>query len=229
MSEDLSRIRQVYAERKSNGLYRDRYSPFNVAYQFLTQQRQRNILRLLSQEGIVELSGKRILEIGCGHGGILLELLSWGAEIPLVYGIDLLFDRVDVAKHHLPFLSLTCADGQYLPFPDKGFDIVLQYTVFSSILDEQIKANLAREMCRILKPNGLILWYDFWVNPTNLHTRGIRPTEIRHLFPRSQYQFRRITLAPPFARQVVPFSWLLAQFLEKLAFFNTHYLVAIRP
>jgi hypothetical protein len=74
----------------------------------------------------------------------------------------------------------------------------------------------------------LILWYDFWLNPTNKQTRGIRPPEIRRLFPGCGFEFHRITLAPPLARRIVPISWLLAALLEKLKLLNTHYLVAIQ-
>jgi hypothetical protein len=84
-------------------------------------------------------------------------------------------------------------------------------------------------MMRVVKRNGLILSYDFWLNPSNPQTRGLRPDEIRRLFPGCRFEFHRITLAPPIARRLVPASWLLCAFLEKLKIFNTHYLVAIRP
>jgi hypothetical protein len=84
-------------------------------------------------------------------------------------------------------------------------------------------------MLRVLRPSGLILWYDFWLNPVNPQTRGIRPAEIKRLFPNCRYEFHRITLAPPIARRLVPISWGLCLFLEGLKIFNSHYLVAIRP
>ena len=84
-------------------------------------------------------------------------------------------------------------------------------------------------MMRVVKAGGLILSYDFWLNPTNPQTRGIRPSEIRRLFPGCRFEFQRITLAPPIARRSVPISWLLSAFLEKLSLFNSHYLVAIQP
>jgi len=71
-------------------------------------------------------------------------------------------------------------------------------------------------------------YYDFWLNPTNPQTRGIRPAEIRHLFPGCQIEFHRITLAPPIARRLVPISWQLSALLEKLLVFNSHYLSVIR-
>jgi hypothetical protein len=96
------------------------------------------------------------------------------------------------------------------------------------VLDEAVRRNLAAEMLRVLKPGGLIVWYDFWLNPSNRQTRGIRPAEIRRLFPGCAFDFRKITLAPPLARRVVPLSWLAACLLEKMRVFNSHYLVGIR-
>ena len=116
-----------------------------------------------------------------------------------------------------------------MPYGPNTFDVIFQNTVFSSILDEQIKKNLAREMMRILKPGGLIIWYDFWLNPTNEQTKGIRRAEIYRLFPQSQIVFRRITLAPPITRLLIRYSWLICQLLEKVSIFNTHYLAAIQP
>jgi len=169
------------------------------------------------------------LEVGCGPGGILLEYLSYGAVPEALHGVDLLPNPLREAHAHLPHLPLTCADGRYLPYATGTFDLVLQYTVFSSVLDDVIKAKLAREMLRVLRdPEGMILWYDFWLNPTNPQTQGIRPAEIHHLFPDCQFEFHRITLAPPLARRLAPVSWSVCHLLEKLRVFNTHYLVAIR-
>jgi len=170
-----------------------------------------------------------VLEIGCGTGGILLEFLSYGVIPQKLHGCDLLPDRLTEAHARLPHLPLICADAQNLPYPDHAFDLVMQFTVFSSILDKTVKSNIAREMRRVVKPSGLILWYDFWLNPTNPQTRGIRPSEIRRLFPGCRCEFHRITLAPPIARWLAPRSWLLCYILERLKVFNTHYLVAIRP
>ena len=75
---------------------------------------------------------------------------------------------------------------------------------------------------------GELVGYGFWLNPSNPQTRSIRPTEIRCLFPGCASDFRKITLAPPLARRVVPLSWIAAYLLEKLSVFNSHYLVGIR-
>ncbi len=227
-SNDLDRLRAEYARRAQRLADSDRYSLSNPAHLFMVQQRQRATLRLLRQQGMYPLRGKRILEVGCGSGGVLLEFLGYGAEPHLLHGVDLLPDRLQDARRRLPHLPLVCADAQSLPYPSVSFDLVLQYTVFSSVLDDGVKTSLAREMLRVLKPDGLILWYDFWINPTNPHTRGIRPLEIRRLFPACTFTFRRVTLAPPLARWLVRVSWMLCALLESLRVLNSHYLVAIR-
>jgi len=168
---------------------------------------------------------------------VLTEYLGFGASPENLFGVDLLFDRLLHAHHRLPGSGFSNADGQSLPYASNTFDLVLQYTAISSILDPGIRRNICADMLRVLrnpdpasgKPGGMILWYDFWLNPVNPQTRGIRPAEIKRLFPNCSYEFHRITLAPPIARRIVPLSWMLALFLENLKIFNTHYLVAIRP
>ncbi|MBN1894322.1 class I SAM-dependent methyltransferase [bacterium] len=228
MITEKDRIRSIYTARNERLAGSGRYSVFHPAGLFMAQHRQRDVLRLMRQEGILPLSGKDILEVGCGGGGVLQEYLIYGASPGQLHGCDLLCERLHAARSLLPNVVLTVADGQYLPYAAGLFDVALQYTVFTSILDDGIKANVAREMLRVIRRGGIILWYDFWLNPINQQTKGIRKAEIRRLFPGCSFKFHRITLAPPLARRLVPLSWILCLMLEKLRILNTHYLVAIR-
>jgi ubiquinone/menaquinone biosynthesis C-methylase UbiE len=228
-ADDLDRLRREYAQREQRFAGSDIYSPFNQANLFKLQQRQRATLSALRSQGVTGLAQKRILEVGCGRGVVLLEYLGCGAVASGLFGVDLLFDRLQEAAIVLPGLPLAGADGQHLPYPAATFDLVSQYMAFSSILNDQVKANLAQEMLRVLKPGGIVVWYDFWLNPTNPQTRGILPDEIRRLFPGCDYHFTKTTLAPPLARRIVPFSWAMALLLESLKLFNSHYLALIRP
>lgn len=226
--DDLERLRLEYADREVRLSGSDRYSFYNPGYLFAWQGRQRHMLSVLRRQGFEPLESQRILELGCGRGSVLLELLSYGARPERLFGCDLLLDRLQDARQKLPHLPLSCADGQSLPYPSAVFDLAIQLTVFSSILDQQIRQRLAQELLRVVRPGGAILWYDFWLNPLNPHTRGIRPQEVRRLFPACQFTFRRITLAPPLARRLAPLSWAACALLEKLRFLNTHDLALIR-
>jgi ubiquinone/menaquinone biosynthesis C-methylase UbiE len=223
---DLDRMKAEYERRKTVNPMDDRYALSNASYEFAIRQRWDNILALMrTRSGYLE-GNSQLLEIGCGSGGVLHE---FGQALPGVksFGIDLLFDRLLVARESIPDAGVCNADGQNLPFPPASFDLVLQFTAFSSILDPVIKQRMASDMLRVLKQDGVIIWYDFWWNPTNRQTRGITPVEIRSLFPNCSYQIKKITLAPPIARRVVPLSRKLAVFLEALGIFNSHYLVLI--
>ncbi len=227
--DDITRLRNEYENRKRRLAGNDMYSWFNQANLFTLHERQRAVLRALKQNDLTDLHRYQILEMGCGGGGVLTEYLGFGALPKNLYGVDLLFDRLLHAKRGLPGSNFANANGQHLPFPSGVFDLVLQYTAFSSILDSDLRQEISRDILRVLQPNGMILWYDFWINPTNPNTRGIRPPEIRRLFSNCRFEFQRITLAPPIVRKLSSLSWGLCLFLENLKIFNTHYLVAIRP
>ncbi len=226
---DLVRLRAEYSDRERRLAGSDRYSLFNLPNLFTIQQRQRAILGLLRLEGLYPLNERQILEVGCGAGGVLLEYLSYGAHPARLLGCDLLPKRLAEAQILMPHLALVNADGQNLPYIAQTFDLVIQSTVFSSILDDAVKRNVADEMLRVCKPGGMILWYDFWLNPTNRQTRGIRPAEIRRLFPGCCIRLYKVTLAPPLVRRLIGVSWIVCALLEKIKVFNTHYLAAIHP
>lgn len=225
---DIQRLREEYRARDERVENSERYSLSNLSYVFMLQQREWEILRLLRQNGLIDLKGKHILEIGCGKGAVLQDFVRYGAAPHKLFGVDLLFDRLMTAQHALPSAQFANADGQRLPFPSEQFDLLLQFTAFSSILDPEIKNRMAGEMLRVLKPGGATLWYDFWLNPTNPQTAGIRLREIRQMFPGCTLSFRKITLAPPISRRLVPISKPLAILLESLRIFNSHYLVLIK-
>jgi ubiquinone/menaquinone biosynthesis C-methylase UbiE len=226
---ERARLQQTYGAREAQLAGHDTYALSNPSYLFAIQQRQRAVLRMLERCDMFPLADKRVLELGCGAGGVLMEWLSYGVSPANLHGTDLLAERVSKARALLPHVEVNCADGRSLPYADHSFDVALSFTVFSSILDPALCYTVANELLRVVRPGGLILWYDFWINPVNKQTRGIRPETIRQYFPHCQTTFDRITLAPPLARRSVPVSWSVSLLLENLRVFNTHYLVAIRP
>jgi ubiquinone/menaquinone biosynthesis C-methylase UbiE len=224
-----SRIRAAYARREAV-VDRHLYSYFNRGNLFVIQERERHILRLLERHGLRPLCEKKILEIGCGAGFWLRAFVQWGATPENLVGIDLLPDRIAVARRTCPSgVTLHCGNAAALPFTDASFDVVLQSTVFSSVLDEGVKQQIAGEMLRVLKGDGAIVWYDFFVNnPRNPDVRGVGKSEIRRLFAGCNATFGRVTLAPPLARRLAPYSWLVCYLLGQLRVLNTHYLALIR-
>jgi hypothetical protein len=105
----------------------------------------------------------------------------------------------------------------------------MQNTMFSSILSTGVREDIAAEMDRVLRPNGVVLWYDLRAdNPFNKDVRGVRRQEIARLFPGYALRLTRVTLAPPLARAVMRVSRLAALAAERLAVLNSHYLGVLR-
>ncbi len=227
-SEERARIRLEY-ERRATEVPSSRYALTSPSALFASQQKVRAVVGLLTMESVLPLADRRILDVGCGGGHFLLDCEQWGAKREGLAGIDLLADRIDFARTRLAGAELRCGDATALPWPDASFDLVAQNTVFTSILDERMRRSIASEMDRVLRPGGVVLWYDFFRNnPGNRHVRAVGLSEIRALFPLYAPTIRRITLAPPLARRTVPWTWIGSLLLEKLTVLNTHYLALLR-
>jgi len=224
---ELERIRTEYARRERE-VPEEYYSIHSEGNLFLYTQRIRAVIQVLNQKNFFPLRGKKILEVGFGKGNWLLDFERWGASQGDLYGIELNERRAAHAQMRFPLSELRVGDASRLPWPNETFDLVLQSTVFSSILSTPMKQSVAREMIRVLEPHGVILWYDFHCdNPKNPHVRGIGAREIKELFSPCVVNLRRVTLAPPISRWLAPRSWLLSHLLERIRILNTHYLAVI--
>jgi ubiquinone/menaquinone biosynthesis C-methylase UbiE len=106
----------------------------------------------------VDLSGKRVLEVGCGHGGGASYLMR--TLHPASYtGLDL--NPAGIAfcqkRHNLPGLEFVQGDAENLPFPDQSFDAVIN--IESSHCYPRFPRFLA-EVARVLRPGGHFLYAD---------------------------------------------------------------------
>ena len=225
---EVERIKKVYERRKA-GDKEKVYSYFNQGNLYIIHQREKGLIRSLKHLKLTDLSDKKILEVGCGTGGLLREFVKYGAKPKNLHGIDLLEERIERARELNPNIEFLCGDASSLPYEDRFFDIVMQFTVFTSILDSGMKEKIASEMLRVLKADGTIIWYDYYVNnPWNPDVKGVKNKEIRELFPNCVLFLKRVTLAPPIVRTLVPFSTLLCLILDKVPFLRSHYLGIIR-
>jgi SAM-dependent methyltransferase len=225
---ELARIRAEY-ERRGRELPADFYGWNRPVNLFRHCQALRSCIRALAREGMFPLDGRSVADIGCGRGQWLAEFLQWGADGCSLCGIDLAEDRIQAARKRVASADLRLGDACRLPWTDAAFDLVTQFTLLTSVLDMGVKRQIASEMLRVLKLDGLILWYDFRCNnPRNPNVRGIDAKEIRSLFPGCVVKLKKLTLAPPVARRVVPLSWIAALVLEAVPLLRTHYLAVIR-
>jgi phosphoethanolamine N-methyltransferase len=104
----------------------------------------------------IDLSDKRVLDIGSGLGGVDL-LLATEHRAAQVIGIDVEEQLVESAHALISAKGLTervkfqlVVPGP-LPFPDASFDVILSKDAMVHIAD---KAALYAEVLRVLKPGG---------------------------------------------------------------------------
>ncbi len=228
MSDEIQNIAERYERRAK--LPANRYARLDAAVNAAVQERQKALIRLFASIGVNDLSSLKILEVGCGTGGNLLELVQLGAVPVNLVGNELLEDRLISARQRLPeAIELFAGDASQLPLPDASFDIVYQSTVFSSILDDGLQASLAQKMWSLTRSGGGVLWYDFtFDNPRNPDVRGVKLSRIRELFPEGDVSVQKVTLAPPIARRVVPVLPALYGVFNALPFLRTHVLCYIK-
>ena len=107
----------------------------------------------------VDLRGKDVLEVSCGHGGGA----SWLTRTmqPASYtGLDLNPTGIRFCqhRHQVPGLVFVQGDAQHLPCPDQSLDAVIN--VEASHCYPDFPGFLA-EVARVLRPGGHFLYADF--------------------------------------------------------------------
>jgi ubiquinone/menaquinone biosynthesis C-methylase UbiE len=207
---EVERIQRVYSEYAKEGASNQRWSKDNAGNRAIVDERNKALLMALASSGYPPLDQLRILEIGCGRGDVLADLVKLGARPENIVGVDLLEDRIQDGKSAHPNLDLRQANATELPFPEGSFDLVLLYTVISSILDLKMATRVCKEAERVLRPGGAVAWYDMRrKNPSNPNIRPIEHSEIRSLFPDWSVNMRSLTVLPPLARKLGnSASWL---------------------
>lgn len=93
----------------------------------------------------------RIIEIGCGSGVILNELM----QLPQAktFGLDIDSQYLNLAMRNLPHSGLLEADAHKIPLATSSFDVCLCHFFLLWISDPD---SVLREMARITRPGGIV-------------------------------------------------------------------------
>jgi SAM-dependent methyltransferase len=105
------------------------------------------------------MSGKRVLDYGCGHGMAAVTLARAGA---VVTAFDLSPGYVNESRERARAnrVKVEClvADGEELPFADESFDAVWG----NAILHHLDLEKAGRELLRVMKPGGVAVFCEPW-------------------------------------------------------------------
>ncbi len=115
----------------------------------------------------IDLRGKRVLDIGCGIGGLDQALVSLGAAH--VTAIDVAPPLIELARRRIAqspeadrIAFVAIEPETPLPFPDAAFDVVFTKDAWLHVVD---KPALLRDVHRVLKPGGWLAGGDWMKGP----------------------------------------------------------------
>ena len=180
--DEISRLKSTYTERDRSPEILELWQPFNPVSQYYRQTQEREFVIMVRKLGI-NIQNAKILDVGCGFGSLMRFLYTLGTPGDQLFGFDLMELRVDKAKTGSPAsVTIMAGDAQNIPFPNQSFDLVTQFTLFSSIFEPGLRVKIAAEIERVLRPGGFLVWYDM-SKIQSIHTRCISYSEIIQLFP----------------------------------------------
>jgi 2-polyprenyl-6-hydroxyphenyl methylase / 3-demethylubiquinone-9 3-methyltransferase len=134
-----------------------------------------------------DLSGRRVLDAGCGGGLVARELAAAGAE---VVGVDRSQGSLGVARRAVGSIgSFAPAQGRLerLPFAAGAFDAVVAADVLEHLPD--LPAAVA-ELARVLRPGGSFLFDTVNRTPWSWFTAVFGLEQVLRMVPRGTHDWR---------------------------------------
>lgn len=180
VERDAERVRSEYARRAADARLHRYYARVQAALARQQEDRRARVVEALDQLGARQ--SLRILDAGCGTGADLADLAVRGFAPGNLVGLDILASELALAHERTAGAHFVLGNAAVMPFPDASFDGVTLITVFSSIVDDEVRAQAAREAARVVRPNGRIISYDFRVvGDGNPHLVPVDEAEVMRL------------------------------------------------
>lgn len=130
------------------------------------------------------LQGK-VLDNGCGVGMYIQPLSRFGGWVA---GVE--FDYPRAVEARKVATAVTNAAGEYLPFPEDTFDLILSNEVIEHVADDQLAIH---EIVRVLRPGGRLVLF--------CPNRGY-PFETHGVYWRGEYHFGNVPLVNYLPRRI---------------------------
>lgn len=123
------------------------------------------------------------LDVGCGGGGDLFQLLRVGYKPENITGIDIQAERLESARHLYPNIRFIAGDASRMDFPSGEFDLVFESTMFATLSDDAVSSAIASEMLRVCKGGGYLLLLDWRTpKPRDPNYNALTKGRLRRLF-----------------------------------------------
>jgi 2-polyprenyl-3-methyl-5-hydroxy-6-metoxy-1,4-benzoquinol methylase len=147
---------------------------------------------------IGDLRGKRVLEAGCGIGGLLYYLKKSGVEN--IFGIDLSEEQLSVARQNVTDRLQECDVTDFLASKKETYDCIIMFDLIEHIQKDRI-ITLIGHIYDALSEKGIVIirtpnmgslngLYSRYIDFT--HETGFTEESIKQVF--SQYPFKEVSV-----------------------------------
>jgi exopolysaccharide biosynthesis WecB/TagA/CpsF family protein len=123
--------------------------------------------RIEKIDEMLDLTGKRVLDLGCGNGSYTVELARRAA---FVCGVDLQTEHLQAFRQPIHRVQ---AAGESLPFVSESFDVVTMIEVLEHTRSDE---EVLKECFRVLKPEGFLVLFV----PNKLYPFESHPCHVGH-------------------------------------------------
>jgi ubiquinone/menaquinone biosynthesis C-methylase UbiE len=191
-------------ERKSLESSETKYDKW---HQEMSSKEQEDVLSLPWYNTVYkllpDLSGKRILEVGCGRG-VFSNYLKNKYPSAQIIAVDFSESAIAIAKQKfggMDGLNFQVANAENLPFVSNSFDYYVSCETLEHVLDP---AKMILEIKRVLRADGkfivttenylnayLLVWLKCWLTNKPFESGcGVQPNENFFLYPIVKKMFR---------------------------------------
>jgi SAM-dependent methyltransferase len=186
------------SEKRFIGRLTEEYHLVALAYPHIEEFQSK--VSSLAHEHLRTIQAGKVVEIGCGDG-ITTDLLLNGLGVHELVAIDNEPKMVEQAKRNLGLIdrpqnfSVECADAlAYLrTLEDTSVDVVATVWTLHNFLKEY-RAQVVREIVRVLRPGGLFVNGDKYAQGPSTHAVALNQ-QLRRFFdaylPLGKYDFLR--------------------------------------
>lgn len=120
----------------------------------------------------------RILDVGCGYGRTLIQLFEAGFTDSI--GLDFSVGMLDRCRIEAPNAALILNDGHDLPLRSESVDAVLLFAVLTCVPGDDEQRALMDEVCRVLRPSGLLYISDLLLNRDERNRKRYEQCEAKY-------------------------------------------------
>lgn len=141
-------MKQFNLSEKSKNYYEenDIYEVFSLAEDYPNK---------IYKSLLPEIKNKVVLDLGCGTGKFMEKFYK---DTIKYYGLDLSNQQLNIAKKKVKGnkVEFICCSAEKIPLEDNSIDVIISTWVLGTILEEDRRKEVIKEMRRVLKKNGSI-------------------------------------------------------------------------